>query len=102
VTTASTLMSAELLPSLKIKKGDKTHILRLGIFVLGYTAAIAFCGLLFLLMVSAPQNFGVLLAEMPGDGGAAQIKAYASWGVGACLTVAATLLGVPPPKSPET
>jgi hypothetical protein len=36
---------------------------------------------------------------MPDTGAFAKAKAYVSWAIGACLTVCATLLGVPAPKS---
>jgi len=96
--TLSTLLGSVLLPSLKREIAGKTTILAPGIGVLLYSATVAAVGMLLLALVGDAQN-SRFYSEMPDPGGLEKIKAYLSWSIGACLTVCATLVGVPAPRS---
>ncbi|WP_135213183.1 hypothetical protein [Vitreimonas flagellata] len=96
-TTVSALWGSVLLPSLKVEESNHVRILPAGIAVLVYTGLVAGAGMLFLLLVASDEAYRTLAGEMPAPGGGAQIKAYASWAVGASLTAFAALFGVPPP-----
>lgn len=98
--TASTAIGSQLLPTLKTVRRGKVHLQRAGALVLGYVGLIVVCGLLLLQLMSVPDFLRKLDGEAPA-GGVAQIRTYASWAIGACLTVGATLIGVPPPASPS-
>lgn len=98
--TVSTVIGSQLLPALKTVRRGKVHLQRAGLFVLGYMGLVVMAGVLLLQLMSVPEFLRRLDGEAP-PGGVAQIKTYASWAIGACLTVGATLVGVPPP-GPKT
>lgn len=96
----STLLGANLLDALKTKHDGKDSVTRWGVAVLAYTGVMAMFGLAFLALVSDPTNANEF-ATLTNENERLQIHSYTTWIVGTCLTIVASLLGVPAPKKAD-